>query len=112
MGQICGKLNKAWKTHGRHLRDINKGLKTVENCKSCSKLQYYSELRDVASILFSFCWQEKRGLTRGREFTLPTLIVRSHCCMVKTDLITPHDQSSWGAAEEEVLAKSCKIIKT
>ena len=38
---------------------------------------------------------------RSRELTLPTLIVRSRCCMLKRHLITPHDQTSWGAAEEK-----------
>ena len=31
--------------------------------------------------------------------------------MVKPDLVTPHDQTSWGAAEKELLANSCSIIK-
>ena len=39
---------------------------------------------------------------RSRELTLPTLIVRSRCCMLRPHLITPHDQTSWGAAEGEV----------
>ena len=35
------------------------------------------------------------------ELTLPTLIVRSRCCMLKPHLIKPHDQTSSGAAEDK-----------
>ena len=49
---------------------------------------------------------------KGRELTLPTLRVRNRNCMVKADLITPYDQTPWGAVEDDVLAKSCTITKS
>ena len=76
--------------------------KMFESCYNTTTLQRASR---AATVLFHFCWPEKP------ELTLPILRVRSRCCMVKLDLITPHDQTSWGAAEREVLAKSCKITK-
>ena len=38
---------------------------------------------------------------RGREFTTPAVGLRSRRCVVKPDPITPHGQSSRGAAEGE-----------
>ena len=38
---------------------------------------------------------------RGRELTTSAVGLRSRCCVVKPDPITPHGQSSRGAAEWE-----------
>ena len=47
----------------------------------------------------------------GRELTLSTSRVRSRCCIVEPDLITPHDKTSWGAAEEAMLLRVARLLR-
>ena len=46
----------------------------------------------------NYLWPFLAGVAGNLQFLLR---LRSRCCMVKPDVITPHDETSWGATKGE-----------